>query len=99
MDILIIAAIGLAFYFMIKEKKKVPDGQVIQDPLSSSIKTWVWVICFFNPIWGGAIFYYGWKKKMPVMAKQANNASLIIFLLQIVLAIILIYLGVFPETA
>ncbi|MFT7644986.1 MAG: hypothetical protein ACI9BF_000655 [Candidatus Paceibacteria bacterium] len=97
MQIFFIAAIIVAYLFQIHEGKKVPDGQVTQEPLSSSLKLWVWVICFFNPVYGGAIFYYGWKKKMPVMAKQANNASLIIFLLQIVSGFILLYFGVPPE--
>ena len=94
MSILLLVAIVFAFYFMLRERKKVPEGQVIQDPISPSLKPLVWIICFFNPVWGGAIFYYGWKKRMPVMAKQANNASLLIFLLQIILGFALIYLGV-----
>ncbi|CAN5706034.1 hypothetical protein BH11PAT2_BH11PAT2_06050 [soil metagenome] len=39
----------------------------------------VWIICVLQPLWAGFIFYYGWRRPLPVMAKQANRISWIAF--------------------
>ena len=73
------------FYLMSKTKKQVPDGQVSQEPLTRREKLIIWIFCFLNPIVAGAVFYYGWKKKLPIKAKSANQISLWAFLILIVL--------------
>jgi len=71
---------------MISVKSKVTEGQVNSDSLSKGKeKIITWIICIINPIWGGAILYYGWKKKLPTKAKQANKISMIAFLIELVL--------------
>ena len=41
----------------------------------------------FSPVVAGAIYYYGWRKKFPQKASQANRYSWIIFLVLILIAI------------
>ena len=60
--------------------------------LSGKDKLIVWLVCIFNPIWGGAIFYYGLKNKFPQKAKQANKISMIAFLVTLVVYIGWIFL-------
>ena len=50
-------------------------------------KLYIWAIYLLNPIWGGAILYYGWKNKLPVKAKSANQISLWAFFLELVIGI------------
>ena len=61
--------------------------------LSGTDKLIVWLVCLFNPIWGGAIFYYGLKNKFPQKAKQANKISMIAFLVTLVIYIAYIFLA------
>lgn len=44
------------------------------------------VICtsIFSPVISGAIYYYGWKQKLPTKAKQANTISLVVVFLGLV---------------
>lgn len=65
----------IAIVLMVKEREKIPPGQVSQDVLTLKQKITIWFICFFNPFVAGAIFYYGWKGKFPVKAKSANRLS------------------------
>ena len=69
-------------------KKKLSSGQVSDEVLSSAEKTLVWIFCILDPFIAGAIFYYGWKKRLPVKAKTANRISWIAFGIFVVL-----YLG------
>ena len=46
-----------------------------------------------NPIVAGAVLYYGWKKLLPVKAKQANHISMIAFLIAIGLFVLSVFLG------
>lgn len=81
-----------SFMFMRKVKSQVVDGQVINDSLTKKEKIIVWIASLLQPIIAGAVFYYGWKKKLPAKAKQANNISLIVFLLWLVAFGIILYL-------
>ena len=74
-----------AIYLMVAKKKGLT--QVSQEFLTRNEKIIIWIICFFDPIWGGAIFYYGWKKILPQKAKTANHISLWMFLIQIVVGV------------
>lgn len=80
--------------FEVVTKRKLASDQVSQDPLSGKEKLLAWILCIFNPILAGAILYYGWKKRLPVKAKQANSISWKAFILAIVLSFILI--GLWP---
>lgn len=71
-------------YLMIKTKKQVVDGQISQEMLTGNEKLLVWLFCFLNPIIAGAVFYYGWKKNLPMKAKAANQISLWAFLILVI---------------
>ena len=84
----------IAIIYMIKIKKHAPNGQVLKEPLTKQEKIIVGILCFLNPMYGGATFYYGWKKKLPRKAKQANDISLGCFLIQLVIVIVLSAIGI-----
>jgi hypothetical protein len=60
---------------MVSKKKNIPEGQSSLEPLTGKGKLLVFALCLFNPLILGAIFYYGWKKKLPQHAKTANLLS------------------------
>lgn len=88
-SIIILAVFIITIVYMIKEKRRVPEGQISQDPLTGKQKALIWVLCLLNPIVAGAVFYYGWKKRLPIKAKQSNQISLLVFVIEIILVIVL----------
>ena len=74
--------------FEIVTKRKIEKDQISEEPLLKNEKILTWVFCLFNPILGGAILYYGWRKKLPAKAKAANRISWIAFLIVLVVAIL-----------
>ncbi|MDB5259718.1 MAG: hypothetical protein JWO73_926 [Candidatus Taylorbacteria bacterium] len=86
--IIFLVAIVICVAFMLKKKSKLSEGQTSSEPLLGNEKLIIWIICLLNPIWGGAIFYYGWKNKLPVKAKSANQISLWAFFIELVLAVV-----------
>ena len=90
--IIFLIAIVFCFVFMFKKRSQVLAGQISQDPLTGNEKLVTWLVCLLNPIWGGAILYYGWKGRLPVKAKSANQISLWAFFLELVVGIALIVL-------
>lgn len=77
----------LVIFLMIKRRKLVQDGQVDVNPLTRKEKISIWILSFLNPVIAGAIFYYGWKEKLPIKAKQANQISLWVFFILILFSI------------
>lgn len=77
----------VAIFYMISVKKKAQTGQV-NDMLSGGEKLYIWISSLLNPVFSGAVFYYGWKKMMPHRAKQANAISLWAFLIEIILVVV-----------
>ncbi len=73
-----------SFVLMNQVKAKVPKGQQDQSPLSPQEKPWVIITSFFCPLLCQAVYYYGWKKKLPAKAKSANNWGWLCFLLGII---------------
>jgi len=84
----------LCIWLMKNRKSKIPEGQISSESLTGNEKLLIWIICIVNPILGGAILYYGWKKKLPTKAKQANHISLWAFLIVIIVGFILVGSGV-----
>ena len=76
-------------------KAKVAEGQSSQEPLTKKEKIITWIVCIINPIIAGAILYFGWKKRLPVKANQANKISFIAFFIFLMLGI----LGLFSLTS
>lgn len=89
MILILIIVFIIVIFFEITTKKKLTDGQVSQEPLTTKQKVLTWILCIFNPIIAGAVLYYGWKKQLPIKAKQANSISLWAFLLEIIIGLIL----------
>ena len=87
-DIILLGILIWCIVLTVNRRSKVADGQVITDGLTHDEKISVWIICLLNPIWGGAIMYYGWKKKLPEKAKQANNISFKGFFISAILYIL-----------
>jgi hypothetical protein len=80
---------------MLKTNKNIIDGQSSSEPLTKKEKIGVIFLCIFNPIIAGTILYYGWKKKLPIKAHQANQISLWVFFVMVVLGIVGAFLGIF----
>lgn len=55
-------------------------------------KIQVWAICLLNPVWGGAVMYYGWRSPLPVMARQANTISIVAFCIEFVVYFAFVFL-------
>ncbi len=84
--VFLIVFVATIFVF-IREMKTVPKGQISQNPLAKQLKVIIWILCILNPIIAGTILYYGWRKRMPIMAHQANQISLWAFLILLVIGI------------
>ena len=81
-----VSFVGVYFYWLhILELYK--DSSVPDTPLTRIEKLIIWLLCVLTPVIGGTWFYYGWVKKLPVKAKQANNISLTVFAIEIIPAI------------
>ena len=89
-SLLFVVALIVTIWLMLDRRSRVKDGQTVDESLTTNEKILVWVLCLFDPIISGAIFYFGWKKKMPIKAKQANTISFAAFGIVIILAIIYI---------
>jgi hypothetical protein len=87
--IFFVISLALVIWFVVKIRSSILEGQVSQEPLTLREKVITWLLCFFNPIWGGAIMYYSWKKRLPLKAKQANRISFVVLGLQFLLVIFL----------
>ena len=92
-QIIFVVVLVASIYLMGKANKQVPVGQISEEPLTKKEKIATWILCFFDPIISGAIFYYGWRKKLPVKAKQANLISLLSFLIFIGAAALAVFSG------
>ena len=85
--LVLISAVG----YMVSVRGKFKTGQAV-DQLSGGEKLYIWITCLLNPIFSGAVFYYGWKKMLPHKAKQANSISLWAFFLAIVIVFVILFL-------
>ncbi len=90
--VFLIGVIG-SFSMMIMLKSKIPLNESSLAPLSRREKVFVWLFCLIMPVIAGAIFYYGWKKRLPIKAKQANYISMLAFVLILILIICIKYAG------
>lgn len=76
-----------------EEKMTYTSSQFIDnETLTKNQKNAAWVFSIINPIITGAVMYYMWKDKHPAKAKQANNISIIVFLIELVLGIAVLVL-------
>lgn len=61
--------------FSIYYKSKVIEDNSKDSELTSKEKLIVLLTTFLSPVIAGAVYYYGWKKKLPIKARQANKYS------------------------
>ena len=87
--ILEIVAVTIAWWLMIKEKSKISKGQVSNESLTTHEKYTISLLSFVSPILSQAIFYYGWKKRLPLKARSANKIGWIAFALLVVINLFL----------
>ncbi len=73
----------LTLALMRTEKNKHNDSE-----LKGKLFWQVFVLTFLNPIFSQAIFYYGWKNKLPKKAKKANQLGWFTFLILILISIL-----------
>ncbi len=78
----------ISFYVMRKKKSTVPEGQIDETPLSKKMYWGVLVLCLVAPLVAQAIFYYGWKKRLPQKAKKANTLGWYSVIFWIVVSVI-----------
>ena len=86
--IVFLVGIGITIWLMVNVKSAVPRNEVVLERLTPKQKVSVWVLSLVDPLIAGAIFYYGWKSKLPEKAKQANNISWLALGVLIAIAII-----------
>ena len=84
----LVSIIG-SFTVMKKAKSKLESEQISQDFLTNDENKKVYILAILNPIWAGLIFYFGWKKKLPMKAKKANKISFIAFGLWLILSVLI----------
>ena len=77
---------------MVNQKNHVLSDQPNSDSLSKLHKSLIWILCLLNPILAGAILYYGWRKKLPTKAQQANRISWTAVAIEVVLGGLLFFL-------
>jgi len=79
-----------AFLYMRAIRSTVLKGQVSDEQLTRAERPYVLVLVVLSPLVAGALFYYGWIKRLPHKAKKANNYSIIVF---VILGLMYIALG------
>lgn len=77
----------LSIILMLKTRKSVPAGQSAENSLTPAEILYIWILCLIDPVLAGAVFYYGWRKKLPKKAHQANHISLWAFLIIVLVSI------------
>ena len=93
--IIVIAILALVYWNMVTVKNKATSGHA-HHGLTAEENLFVWVASMVSPVFAGAIFYYGWKKVLPLKAKQANTISLWAFLIELVIGFV-VFIIVKPE--
>ena len=89
--ILEIVVVVVAWRLMSKERSKVSKDQVSNESLTTHEKYAISLLSFVSPILCQAIFYYGWKNRLPLKAKSANKIGWIALVLLIVTNLFLWY--------
>ncbi len=68
---------------------QVVDAHVSEEGLTDNEKIVAWIFNILNPVIAGGVMYFIWNKKYPKKAKTANNISMIVFVVEIILFILL----------
>lgn len=78
-QIYVLVTFGLSILLVQVELNRASKLSASETPLRGWTRCWVAMLCLANPIIAGAVFYYGWRKKLPKMAKQSNTISITVF--------------------
>ena len=68
---------------------QVVDAHVSEEGLTDNEKIVAWIFNILNHVIAGVVMYFIWNKKYPKKAKTANNISMIVFVVEIILFILL----------
>lgn len=66
---------------------KIEKNSLVDGPLTKNEKIQVILTIILNPIIAGGFYYYCWRNKLPIKAKQANKYSIIIFILWLIIGV------------
>jgi hypothetical protein len=81
--LLLLGPVG-AVWLMVSSKKAVNNRHPPEEmPLSITETLLCWLFCLASPIVSGGILYYGWRKQLPLKARQANRISYFAFGLEV----------------
>lgn len=80
---IIISIVG-SLITMKKAKKNLNLEKGLQELLVGDEKKKVFILSLLNPIWAGIIFYFGWRKVLPMKAKTANHMTFLALFIWIV---------------
>lgn len=94
-NLILLTVFVWAIVFMTNRRSKVAPSQSTTEPLTTSEKIQIWIICLLEPVIPGAIFYFGWRKRLPRKAKQANKISWIAVGIWLLLAALFFAFGWF----
>jgi hypothetical protein len=75
--------LGIVFGILGGKKRKI-DNIISQEKMSITETLIVIIATILNPVLFGAIFYFVWRHRYPVKAKQSNKISMIVFLVELV---------------
>lgn len=91
MSLLIFLLVAIySFYY----KSKVIKSAKHDGKLTRSQKVNVIITEILSPVIAGAIYYYGWRKHLPIKAQQANKYSWIIVACFVLFILLLTGLGI-----
>ena len=76
-------------FYAVYFKDKVLERTEKDATLTADEKIKVLITEFLNPLFTGAIYYYGWKEKLPRKAREANEYSWVMFFFSVSVSLIL----------
>jgi hypothetical protein len=79
----------ISYIYMKKQKDKLALDEINENGLQGKNLLIVCLLCTFAPFVASTIFYYGWKKKLPKKAKQANRIGLLTIIIVFVVSLYL----------
>ena len=77
-SLILIIPILISIYVAGKHAEIVPHGEVSQKALTNNEKIYISILLLISPLISGAIFYYMWRRTLPVKARWANRMSFVV---------------------
>lgn len=89
--ILVFALIGAKSKTKEKIQQEAKQQFENNERLTTNEKITAWIFCIINPVIAGAIMYFMWRNKYPQKARQANNISIIVFVIESILVLFWVF--------